>query len=406
MTERWPSMVNSRPLRTDAWTLEVPKTLDSESPLLCIPTVHPRGDRRIISCAQVALDSGFRVMFVWLGGGTPSDDPMVQEIVLPAPSSTRERILATRRVAAIAEKSDAAIWHIHDYYMLPRAKRWHLRCGKPVVYDVHEYYAEYYAARLPVPSSLRAHVARAIESYQVRAASAFGGANVVTERMSEPFRQRDVPVSVSPNYPRRAPLESARSRPFNERNYAVLHMGTLTRDYGTETLVALAQRSKERSLPFTFAAVSRFPSMAAREEFLAMTDVAKVEIDMISPRAAHEMPELLSEYGFGLSLLARDSGQNDFAVPSKNVEHILMGLVAVVSNRPAQRQFVERWGCAVVLDEARLDDALDRMLALARDPATDAKLREAASAGRQSLTWEGVSAPALTGLYSRVFRSV
>ena len=395
-------MTSFRTLRTDAWTLEVPADLDADAPLLCIPTVHPRGDRRIVSGAQVALNSGFRVKFIWLGDGEPSADPAVGESILPAPRSTRERLLATRRVSALANEMPADIWHIHDFYMLEAAKRWHRRTRKPVVYDVHEYYAEYYPARVPLSRPLRRLAGRLIEGYQVRAARMVGGANVVTERMSESFRRGGVPVSVSPNYPRLAPLEGAPSRPFDERRYDVLHMGTLTADYGTETLVALAKRSSQRSLPFKFAAVSRFPSSAAREEFETMVREADVSITMLDHRPAHEMPTLLSGYGFGLSLLADDGGQNDHAVPSKNVEHVLMALVAVVSDRPAQREFVERWGCHVVIDERRIDDGLDRMLQVAQNPSTDGQLRECAIAGRRSLTWEGVSAPALSALYARV----
>ena len=395
-------MTSFRTLRVDAWTLEVPADLGTDAPLLCIPTVHPRGDRRIVSCAQVALNSGFRVEFVWLGDGDPVSDPLVGESILPTPRSTRERLLAMRRVSALANGMAADIWHIHDFYMLQAAKRWHRRTRNPVIYDVHEYYAEYYPARVPLPRPLRRLAGRFVEDYQVRAARLLGGANVVTERMSESFRRGGVPVSVSPNYPRRAPLETAPSRPFSERRYDVLHIGTLTADYGTETLIALAKRSSERSLPFKFAAVSRFPSSAAQEEFETMVREANARITMLDPRPAHEMPDLVSGYGFGLSLLADDGGQNDHAVPSKNVEHILMALVAVVSDRPAQREFVERWGCPVVLDETRIDDGLARMMEIAQNPMTDGQLRELAMVGRRSLTWEGVSEPALSALYARV----
>lgn len=395
-------MTQFRTLRTDAWTLEVPASLTTDAPLICIPTVHPRGDRRVVSCAQVALNSGFRVKFIWLGDGAPSTDPLVGESILPTPRSTRERLLATRRVSALANEIPADLWHIHDFYMLPAAKRWYLRTRNPVVYDVHEYYSEYYPARVPLSPRLRRAAGRLIEEYQVRAARMFGGANVVTERMSEPFRKADVPVSVSPNYPRIGPLAAVAPRPFIERHYSVLHMGTLTADYGTDTLIAMAKRSLDRSLPFSFAAVARFPSSAARDEFQAQAAEAAVSITMLDPRPAHEMPSLLSKYGFGLSLLVDDGGQNEYAVPSKNVEHILMGLVAVVSNRPAQRAFVERWGCHVILDEDRIDDALDRMLEVAQDGSTESSLRASASTGRKSLTWEGVSEPALSQLYRRI----
>jgi glycosyltransferase involved in cell wall biosynthesis len=399
MTE-WPIPLEDqspRSVGTDAWRLNVPQTVTAASPLLVVPTVHPRGDRRIVRCAQVALDEGFRVHFIWLGEGEASSNALVSETVLPSPPNARERISMVRTVARIAAEKPAALWHIHDYYMLSEAKRWSRKVRRPVLYDVHEYYASYYSEKLPLPRFARRVAAAAIERYQVRAAKSLGAANVVTEMMAEPFRSAGVPVAVSPNYPMLAQFQGLPSTAFEARRWSVLHIGTLSREYGTELLVALAARSAERGLRFEFHIVSRFPSRDHEVDFRRLLDAAShpSNIVMLDARPTHEMPALLARMGFGLSLLMPD-GQNESAIPSKNYEHAMAGLVNVVTMRKAQRAFSEMNAVTVSGDAGSVDAILDGMLRLAENPVeTDADLRAKSAAAKESFTWERGVAPAL-----------
>lgn len=396
----------TRTVSSDAWQVSVPREVGGHSPLLVIPTVHPRGDRRIVRCAQVALDAGFRIHFLWLGEGTASDDPVVGETLLPSPKNARERIGMVRRVARAADALGGELWHIHDYYFLGAALRWRRRSGRPVLYDVHEYYASYYAEKLPLPRFAQSFVARLLEGYQVRAARRLGAANVVTEQMAEPFRAAEVPVSVSPNYPMLAQFGDLPSVPFKDRRWVVLHIGTLSRVYGTELLVDLASRATERALPFEFQVVGRFPSREHQADFEALLEAAgrPANLEVVPPRPTHEMPALLASAGFGLSLLMPD-GQNEEAVPSKNYEHAMAGLVNVVTARRAQRRFSEENAVTVTGDRGAADTILDRMIAIAETPvSTDEALRERASAARERFTWELAVEPGLREQLLRLAR--
>ncbi|WP_165808019.1 glycosyltransferase [Microbacterium sp. TPD7012] len=387
--------------------MSVPSGVTEHAPLLVIPTVHPRGDRRIVRCAQVALDAGFRVHFIWLGDGMPSDDPVVGETVLPSPKNARERISMVGRVARAAEALDGEMWHIHDYYFLHAAKRWRRRSGKPVLYDVHEYYASYYAEKLPIPRRAQEAVAGMLERYQVRAARMLGGANVVTERMAESFRDGGVPVSVSPNFPMLSQFAELPSIAFQHRRWVVLHVGTLSRTYGTELLVDLARRSAERGLLFEFWVLGRYPSPEHQTDFERVIDAAgrPANLRILPTRPTHEMPELLSRAGFGLSLLMPD-GQNEEAVPSKNYEHAMAGLVNVVTERRAQWNFSTSNAVTVHGDSGLADSMLDEMVKLAEaHDETDAALRARARAAKERFTWELAVEPGLRAQLLRL-RSV
>lgn len=393
-------------IATDAWELRLPDDLRSGSPLLVVPTVHPRGDRRIIRCAQVALDAGFRVHFVWLGEGVPSEHWAASETLLKAPVSRRERILSTREVSRIADALGGDAWHIHDFYMLPYARRWSRKRGGRVLYDVHEYYGRYYSSHLPAacPDTLRRAVSAWVDSYQVRSARRLGAANAVSADVAEPFARGGVPVAVSPNYPLLAHFAGVPVPPFGERRWRVLHTGTLTTEYGTVKLVELARRSLERSLPFEFDVVARFPSPAHERAFRQLVgDPDRLTNMRVLPsRPTHEMPGLIARYGFGLSLLT-PGGQREVAVASKLYEYSIMGLVSVVTNRPAQRDFVRRAGVGVFSPTDDVDEILDGMLQAGVSPEVlEEKLGKAVVDARRHFTWESGSAPSLRTALERL----
>ncbi|WP_425844484.1 hypothetical protein [Agrococcus sp. TSP3-2-1] len=365
-----------------------------------MPTVHPRGDRRIVRCAQVALNAGYRVHFVWLGDAQSSSGGLVAETVLPSPRSAFERVALVSRVAGQASLLPAAAWHIHDFYFLETAKRWRRRTGIPVLYDVHEYYGEYYARKLPLPSGLRRRLVRLLDDYQVRAARRLGAANVVSAEMAAPFTAAGIPVSIAPNYPMYAQFGGLPSQPFESRRWNVLNIGTLTPEYGTEMLIRLAARSEQRSLPFVFQVVERYPAPRFEEEFRKLCESygSPNNLRLLATRPTHEMPELLATAGFGLSLLM-ENGQNDIAIPSKLYEHAMAGLVNVVTKRGAQHDFSERHAVTVSGNPGDEDRILDEMLILAEAPReTHSKLLQKSDAAKQAFTWERGAEPGLANV--------
>lgn len=394
-----------RRVQTDAWQIDVPAGLDGDSPLLVIPTVHPRGDRRILRCAQVALDRGFRIHFVWLGVGTPSSDPLVGESLLPVPTSSAERIRLTGAVAQVARELHGDAWHIHDFYMLPAAKRWRRRTARGVIYDVHEYYADYYSARVPGTSFVRRAVRHLIQEYELRSASELGAVNVVAEKMALPFRQRGIRTSVSPNLPLLAQFANDAPTPFGSRRHVVLHTGTLTRQYGTTLLLQLAKRSSERRLPFEFWVMERYPDELYRQAFLKEMNEAgpPPSLRLIPPRPTHEMPALIGSAGFGLSVLAVDDPQAEMAIPSKIYEYVIQGLVVAVSPAPAQVEFVDEFAVGLVVSQDDVDGALDKMRSLADKPEeTEERLSAKQRDAQERFTWEAVCVPQLGALFDEL----
>lgn len=289
--------------------------------------------------------------------------------------------------------------------MLGHGRRWHHKTGRPVVYDVHEYYGEYYASKLPLPGPLRRVLAEQVDRYQARTVAAMGGANLVAEAMSPAFERLRVPTSVCPNFPSADQFRDDLVRPFSERSTNVVYTGSLTRSYGMELLVALAARSHERRDPFRFRAISRFPSEEARADFMRLVSEAgdPPNLTLIDAIPSHAIPSLLADNGFGLSLLQPSNPQFDIAVGSKNYEYSVMGLVLVGTSGAALQRFASEFAVGTTAAPNELDSLLDGMKEFASDVSgTDAALQRAMAKARREFTWEGRCAPSLTSLYQQV----
>lgn len=393
----------ARTVCTERWELDVPAHVTEDSPLVCIPTIHPRGDQRIVRCAQVALNSGYRVKFVWLGQGTPSVDTAIEELLLPPARSFVQRALKLGRLARLGAAARADIWHIHDFYMLPHALRWHRKSGRPVVYDVHEYYARYYSEKLPFPKKLRQVVQRALDWYQVSVVRKMGGANVVAEPMAPLYRLRGVPVSVSPNLPMRAPYDSQSISPFPGRSGKAVHIGTLSESYGMQLLVNMAAESHRRGLNVTFDLVAKFPNSVQEARFHELLSLAgnPPNVHLIPIVPAHEIASLLSGYGIGLSTIL-SGGQNDIAIPTKLYEYALMGLVVIGTDRLAQRRFLDEWGVADLFSDTDWDGMVDAIGMIAAMDEMQEATEITSTRARGHLFWEVTAERSLSVLFSRL----
>jgi glycosyltransferase involved in cell wall biosynthesis len=397
----------ARLVETPRWRLSVPDHVTADSPLVCVPTVHQRGDSRVVRCAQDALNAGFRVKLIWLSDDQdPSADPAVGETLMKLAHSTAERVSLVSRLAEAARRENPDLWHIHDFYLLPQARRWRRRTRRPVIYDVHEYYGIVYSGKVPAPGPVRRWLARRIDAYQVRSARKLGAVNAAAEGIARTFAGSGARVITTLNAPLGAPFGDVPLKPFSERARRVVHIGTLNEDYGMRRVVQIAAEAERRGLPHTFDLVDRFHNDAERETFARYLEEAgnPSNLRMVPAVPSHQLGALLGGYGVGLAVFSRTS-QNDLAMPGKLFEYSLMGLAILCTNATAQERFAGQWALARACppeDVAAFADALEELDAQASR--LDQEVARKAEVARHSLTWEAVSAPALEGLYRDLVR--
>lgn len=386
---------------TEHWRLRAP----TATPLhrtVCVPTVHPVGDRRVLRCAQAVLDAGFDVHLIWLGGepGESRPHPRVRETRLPEPTSVRQRLRLVPTVASVAGRDPADLWHIHDYYLLPHARRWSRRTGRPVLYDVHEYYPEYYSQRFPAPTFVQDTARRLVAGVERHHAVRLAGVNTVSDLLADRFRAWGVPAVATPNYPS-AEAFAQPGRPLTpDLLRRVVHIGSLTTDYGADVLVGVAAALARIAPEVEVVAISRFPSQAARHRFTESLARAghPPNLTMLDPMPAHEVAGLLATCGIGLSLM-QDVGEARLSVNSKFFEYTIMGLAVVTSDLPAARNFVADHAVGRCVPPDRPECFAEAVAALIADAeATCAAVDRAAVRARDELSWERTCAPRLRAL--------
>jgi glycosyltransferase involved in cell wall biosynthesis len=394
-----------RQVITDKWMLEVPHTTDSKAPLICIPTIHPRGDQRILRCAQAALNAGYRVKFFWLGEGNPSTDPSAAEEIFPRATSFAQRMLQLPKVALRAHKEQPLGWHIHDLYMLPIALAWRAMTKRLSVYDVHEFYSTYYASKIRAPRLLRNALATLIDAFQFWATNLVGGANVVAAEMSAGYRKRGIPVSVSPNLPLRKYYDASPVSAESRRYRKVIHTGTLSEPYGMKLIIDLAVECQLRGYDVCFDLIHRFPNANQEELFMSYLRGRNqpTNLRLIPAVDADKIASLLSSYGIGLSMISAE-GQNDLAIPTKLYEYVLMGLSVVGTERKAQKNFLDHYGVGELRGDSDIEGLADAIGTLSKgESEMTARLRHAAISAREELFWENGPESDLRRLYAEVF---
>jgi glycosyltransferase involved in cell wall biosynthesis len=391
-----------RIVETSRWRLRAPDHVSQDSPLVCVPTVHQRGDSRVLRCAQDALDAGFRVRLIWLSDDQdPSTDPAVGETLMRSAHSRADRLRVVARLAGAARREQADLWHIHDFYLLAQARRWRRQTGRPVIYDVHEYYGIVYSGKVRAPAAVRRWLARRIDTYQVRSARKLGAVNAAAEGIARTFASSGAAVVTTLNAPLGAPFLSVPLVPFSQRARRVVHIGTLNEDYGMRRVVRIAAEAQRRGLPHTFDLVDRFHNDAERAAFARYLeeDGDPANLRIIPAVPSHRLGELLSGYGVGLAVFSRTS-QNDLSMPGKLFEYSVMGLAIVCTDAPAQQRFAQQWAVARPCAGENVGAFVDALEDLdARAVELDAAVADKAALARRSLTWEAMSAPKLRGLY-------
>lgn len=400
----WTSHVRDRskedttPLSTSAWTLEVPSSIDTSAPLLTIATVHPRGDQRVLRCAQSALNAGFRLHFIWLGEGTPAEHPAVVETLLPPASRTRDRLLSLPRVLRVALSSDASMGHIHDFYFLPFGIAWKILRRIPVVYDVHEYYDILYADRFHARPRVARLIRRIVGSFERRASHGLSAANVVASRMSQKFESPGFPVSVTPNYPLSGRFEPPKY-PHAGRQFRAIYTGSLHAQYGMTVLLEVARALQSANSAVRITIIERFSDKASQEQFFSLLneDNPVRNIDLVAPVPAHELPALLAQHGIGLSPIP-PIGQWAQTVPTKLYEYILSGMVVVGTSLPAQEEFCREHGVGrfVPFDPRQIAEAI---MEVAGNQALAVEATARALQSSALLSWDSVSEQSLEPLF-------
>jgi glycosyltransferase involved in cell wall biosynthesis len=365
-----------------------------------LTSVHPALDTRVFHKEARALAAaGYRVTLV---GQHDRDDCVdgVRIRALPPASSRLRRPLLWWRVLIDALRLRADAYHIHDPELLPLALVLQALTGRPVIYDVHEYYGDEIRTREWIPRFLRDPAAWLTDRVEQATARRLGAVVTVNEHMKRRFLHRQPRSIAVHNYP---PAEyfpepvKAASEPL------VVYAGVMTRDRGLETLYHSGRILKRRfpALQIAVAGVVDWsgvdPVLPRDREVWARE--AGVQFFGVLPQA--KIPPLLARAAAGW-IPFLPTPNNVRSTPNKLLEYMAAALAVVASDFGYMRAIISDAGCGLLAGARDPQAHAEQIAWILEHPA---EARAMGARGREAVlaryTWAG-EAEKLVRLYDKL----
>ena len=367
-----------------------------------LTTVHTATDVRIFYKEALSLAAaGCHVTVIgpWEGGEQPAESVRIRGIQTRRTRWQRFALLLP--ALRLALRTHADIYHIHDPELLVVAPVLRMLSGKPVVYDVHEYYPEAIIAKDWIPGPLRRHVSRAYVVLERLVYPFLAGFVHPTPDLVDLYRWAKRPHVLVANFaPARHYLDPDTTTP---RPPVAVFVGSLSRTRAIDVLLEamprlLARCSHARLLLIGTATTKSYQEeLQRRARELGVSESVEFRGWVPFPLLREAMSQ--AYVGVALYLPIADMGRG---WPTKVFEYMAAGLPVITADLPNCRAIVEGAGCGLAVDSRDAAAVADALAYLFEHPA------EAAEMGRRGrrgflarYTWEGEAAK-LVGLYARL----
>jgi glycosyltransferase involved in cell wall biosynthesis len=297
--------------------------------VLVLVSGHDVGDHRVYgkeACSFIEMGAD-----VTLVGHCRQTRPgNVRLIELPAPRSRLVRFLVQPwRCLWRSRKVQADVIHFHDaevLFTLPLARL--LRRKARFVYDVHEDFSQLIKVRGWIPRRLRSVVAWTLSFLEKRLAGLAHGVVGVTPPLTAKFRR--VRAVTARNFITRQDFELAgrHARPMRQREYDIVHLGTLRASraqFLVEVLGAIHQRRPgARSLVVG----------CAEDMCEPLRSRVPAGCDVLGPVPHGRVPVLLGNARIGLDVHPWREPHLEVALPVKVCEYLASQCGVVCSSMP------------------------------------------------------------------------
>jgi len=327
----------------------------------------------------------------------------VRILGLPTKENRWQRFAQLPRAVRLALQTRADIYHLHDPELLLVAPVLRLFTGKPIVYDVHEYYPEAIPAKEYIPRLLRRPAAAAY---------------VIVERLVTPVLAAFVqptPMQMTlcgwTRKPKALVANYARAEHYPEpdwdtpRSRIAVHAGSMTRSRGMGTMLQAMPRVRASCPDARLVLLGQASSPSYQQELRALAQELGLQeaVEFAGWVPFPLVRERLYSAAVGLSLLLPMADMKR-CYPTKLFEYMAAGLPVVSDDLPHCRAIVEDAGCGLTVDPTDPAAVADALTYLFDHPAEAAEMgRRGRAAFLAKYTWEG-EAGKLVDLYQRLAR--
>ena len=311
---------------------------------VCIlSSVHIALDNRVFYREAHSLHrAGYEVSLIAVHDGEETRDGVR---IIPLPRVARwQRPSLWGRLLRLAAETQADIYHFHDPELLLVAPWLRRRTGKPIIYDVHEVYADFIKVKDYMPGAVRYPLAWAFRWLEPLLARLVDGLIFADDEIARSFRRLPQPRTTLFNYPLPSLVAAGdeATRDLTERPPVVLHLGGHERNRGTRLMIeafhqVLNQRPDARLYlvgPYTPASLQQEVEEDIEQRGIgqAVTITGRVPFDRIG--------DYMTEAAVGW-VAWQDMPKNAKNIPTKLFEYMAYRLPIVSSDLPSVRPYVD-----------------------------------------------------------------
>jgi glycosyltransferase involved in cell wall biosynthesis len=326
----------------------------------------------------------------------------VKILALPKRKNRLWRILNTCGVFRLALKEKADIYHFHDPELLLWGLLLQKLTGKPVVYDVHEYFANTILFKTWIPRFLRKPIAWIFDRIERAMASRLDGIVTVTEPMKKRFSGKwGLCVSIC-NFPSLDMVDSvSQGSGKKDVEYSIIYTGAIAKAKGFETILesldlVVGQNPKVRCIILAEAKDIKWLD----EEYNRLMDkLIKGGNLKIAGRVPHED---VFQYINASTMGWKPGPLYQEGISTKTLEYMACAKPVVFSDTPLTADIIREANCGILVDPEDAKAHASAILYLLEHPDKAKKMGEN---GRKAVldkyNWETESQK-LLNLYSEL----
>jgi len=376
---------------------------------VCVLTsAHPAKDARIFyKEARSLAQAGYKVVLIAQApagrlSSVPGEETAdgVRLLYFPPVSNRWQRLLNVRALYTLARDQEADIYHFHDPDLIPVGLALQKNLGRPVIYDIHEYYSDSLKTRHWVPAPLRRPIAAIFDRYEKRAARRLAGVVTVNAHMAEQFAAVNPRGIVLHNYA----LQNQFAGPFpTEESFKgvprILYLGSINRERGLEVILEAMPRVVERFPQATCTLVGPVDPGGLDERYLPLDPwLERGHIRLTGAVPYEEVPAIMARSTLALVPLLPTLNYQK-AIPVKLIEYMAAGLPVVGSRFGHIERIVEETGCGQLALPGDAEDLAAVIGTLLADPAQAWQCAQRGrKAFRECYSWESEE-PKLLAFY-------
>ena len=363
-----------------------------------VTSAHQPLDSRVMYHECRSLATRYRTVLVC------RDDAgarVVEDVEIGPVPKTRgriRRVLGRGELIQVAEKLGADLYHFHDPELMEPMLELGRRCGRPVIYDVHEDYPSAMDQKAWIPAPLRPLASRWADRTEHRCAPGYAAVVVADSALKQRFIPLNDDVVELDNYPPLGLLGGPLPPPDGPPT--MVYVGSVSEMRGFHEMVAVLGRVRT-AIPNARLIVYGRPTEEVAPRLSEVTSAFPEDaIEFRGSIPYGRLREALAEANVGLSLL-RPHPKYEKNVSMKVFDYMALGVPWVASDFAPLREATDESG-GILVPPGDVDAAAAAVTGILTNRPRARELSQAGRAAIDSrLNWESVE-PRLFALYERL----